>query len=149
MTATRPPVLHVCVTCKAGEICEALDERPGHRLYQAIARLNDEACDGARVDLRPVSCLSACERGCAATIFMPGKFGYLLGGLTSELAGDILAYADAYAASATGLVLPSRRAASLRHAMLGRFPSPDPFSDPVSGETPDPQPSDPQPKAAS
>jgi predicted metal-binding protein len=123
----------VCITCKANQPCEDGEQRPGHKVYEAIERLIETDDAGARIELRPVSCLAACERGCAATIFMPGKFGYLLGGLTPDLAADVLAYAGAYAASVTGVVLPSRRAASLRHAILGRFP-------PQDTQTPDQQP---------
>ncbi len=141
MAATYPPVLHVCVTCKADQLCEADEERPGLQVYQAIAREIHEQGASERIALRPVSCLAACARGCTATIFMPGKFGYLLGGLTPAQATDVLAYAEAYAVSATGLVLPSRRAASLRHAILARYPPPDP--------APDPSPSAPEQKVAS
>ena len=53
---------------------------------------------------------------------MPGRFSYLLGGMDPQTADDVFDYVGRYAASPTGLVLPSRRAASLRHAILGRFP---------------------------
>jgi predicted metal-binding protein len=114
------PVLHVCVTCRAGEPEGAAPERPGARLHAALTDLNRAA--GEPVDLRPVSCLAACERGCTAAISMPGKFAYLLGGMGPGTAEDVFDYAGRYAASPTGLVLPSRRAQSLRHAILGRFP---------------------------
>jgi predicted metal-binding protein len=74
--------------------------------------------------LRPVSCLAACEHGCTAAIFMPGKsFGYLLGGLDAAIAPDILDYAHRYSAAPTGAVMPSRRAPSLANAILSRFPA--------------------------
>ena len=91
-------------------------------LYAAIAALLEGECKP--VELRPVSCLAACEHGCAAAIFMPGKhFGYLLGRLSHEQAADILDYARLYGASATGAVMPSRRAPSLANAILSRFPA--------------------------
>ena len=112
-------VLHVCVTCKAGDESE---ERPGQRLLVALQELLADASVPA--ELRPVSCLAACDHGCTAAIFMPGKhFGYLLGHLTPSHAMDILDYARSYAASATGAVMPSRRAASLGKAILSRFPA--------------------------
>jgi predicted metal-binding protein len=112
-------VLHVCVTCKAGTDSE---ERPGQLLYAALEALLGD--DSKPVELRPVSCLAACEHGCAAAIFMPGKhFGYLLGRLGPEQAADILDYARLYGASATGAVMPSRRAPSLANAILSRFPA--------------------------
>jgi predicted metal-binding protein len=120
MTAPTRPTLHVCITCKAGRMLDADQTPPGAELHRALEALNVTA--GAPVDLRPVTCLAACERGCTAAISMPGKFAYLLGGMTPETAEDVFDYAGRYAASPTGLVLPSRRAASLRHAILGRFP---------------------------
>jgi predicted metal-binding protein len=112
-------LLHVCVTCKAaGEEAEP----PGQRLYQALAECL--AGTGDELELRPVACLAACERGCTAAIFRPGKpFGYLLGHLQPQHAADILDYARRYAASPTGSVMPSRRAPSLAHSILSRFPA--------------------------
>jgi predicted metal-binding protein len=96
--------------------------RPGQLLYAALEALM-AGTSGPAV-LRPVSCLAACEHGCTASIFMPGKhFGYLLGRLTPEHASDVLDYARLYGASATGAVMPSRRAASLANAILSRFPA--------------------------
>ena len=113
------PVLHVCSTCRAG-MSDNAEERPGALLFRALQTLNETA-SGA-LDLRSISCLAACDRGCTAAISMPGKFNYLLGGLSPETAADVFDYAHRYGASPTGLVLPSRRAESLRHAILGRFP---------------------------
>jgi predicted metal-binding protein len=114
------PVLHICITCKAGEIVEGDALAPGGQLHDALADLN--AAAGLPVDLRTVSCLAACDHGCTAAISMPGKFSYLLGGMSPQTAVDVFDYAQRYAASKTGLVLPSKRAESLRHAVLGRFP---------------------------
>jgi predicted metal-binding protein len=119
------PILHICVTCRAGEAIPldplALGAKPpGAELHDALAQMN--AAAGAPVDLSQVSCLAACDRGCTAAIAMPGRFSYLLGGLSPQTAPDVFDYALRYAASKTGLVLPSKRAESLRHAVLGRFP---------------------------
>jgi predicted metal-binding protein len=111
-------VLHVCVTCKADSESE---ERRGQRLYRAL----EESLAGTEdVELRPVSCLAACDHGCTAAVSMPGKpFGYLLGHLQPQHAADILDYARRYGASPTGSVMPSRRAPSLVNAILSRFPA--------------------------
>jgi predicted metal-binding protein len=124
MNAAPPPpsrpVLHICATCRAGEEVAFGDQPPGAALFGAVDRMNAEA--GEPVDVRQVSCLAACDRGCTAAISMPGKFSYLLGGMGPQTAEDVFDYAQRYAASKTGLVLPSKRAQSLRHAVLGRFP---------------------------
>ncbi len=90
---------------------------PGLDLHDTIM-----ACAGDLAEIRAVKCLAACERGCTAAIASPGKWTTLLGGLQAGIAADLLDYASVYAASASGAVLPSRRAASLRHAIIGRMP---------------------------
>jgi predicted metal-binding protein len=123
------PGLHVCITCRAGELCEDGERLPGARLHGALEQLN--AAAGAPVELRAIACLAACDRGCTAAISMPGQFGYLLGGLSDGIAGDVLDYAQRYPAAANGFVLRSKRAASLRDSILGRFP---PFEPALAAE---------------
>ena len=53
---------------------------------------------------------------------MPGKWTYLLGFLSPGHAIDLLTYGKAYASSARGTVLPSKRPASLQRAIVGRVP---------------------------
>ncbi len=113
------PTLHVCVTCRAGLPLAEGQTAPGRSMHDAVA--SHPALDA--VELREVSCLSVCGEGCAAAISMPGKWSYLLGRLTPELAGDLLAYARLYAAHPTGTVLPSKRAPSLARMIMGRLPA--------------------------
>ena len=124
MTAPEAPVsrprLAVCVTCKAGLEIEGDEPRPGRLFYEAL--LARCAGQDPAVDLMPVECLSLCERGCSAAISVAGKWSYLLGGLDQSLADDLLAYARAYAISKTGLVLPSKRPASLANMVMARMP---------------------------
>ncbi len=115
------PILHVCIACRAGALCEDGQSPPGARLHGALERLN--AAAGAPVELRSVACLAACDRGCTAAISMPGQFSYLLGGLSAGIAGDVLDYAQRYPTATNGFVLRSKRAASLRHSILGRIPN--------------------------
>jgi predicted metal-binding protein len=91
---------------------------PGQRLHDAVVALHDPG----RLEVRAVSCMANCERGCSAAISQPGKWSYLLAHLQPALAADLIAYAGAYADSVNGTVLPSRRAASLRNVILGRLP---------------------------
>ena len=117
------PVLHVCVTCRAGTVPVEGEPVPGGRLYAALRRAQSEAPEAAGPELREITCLAACAQGCTATIASPGKWRVLLGHLDEGLASDLLDYAALYAASPTGMVLPSRRAPSLRDAVLGRLPA--------------------------
>lgn len=113
--------LMVCTTCRAGRTLADDETPPGMLLYDALASLIAAGNDSP-VTLAEVACLACCERGCACAIAMPGKWTYLIGGLTPELAADVLAYGAAYVASRNGAVLPSRRPAALQNAMLGRVP---------------------------
>jgi predicted metal-binding protein len=116
--------LMVCTTCRAGRSLAEDETPPGTLLYDALAGLIEAGHD-APVTLAEVACLACCERGCACAIAMPGKWTYLVGGLSTELAPDLLAYAAAYVASRNGAVLPSRRPAALQNAMLARVPDLD------------------------
>ncbi len=113
------PVLHVCVTCRAGLPLAEGETAPGRHMHDAVAAHPDAEA----VELRDVSCLSVCDTGCAAAISMPGKWRYLLGRLTPGVAGDLLAYARLYADHPTGTVLPSKRAPSLARMVMGRLPA--------------------------
>ena len=113
------PTLHVCTTCRTGLPLPEDQIPPGRHMHGAVAQ---HPAAGS-VDLREVACLSLCDHGCAAAITMPGKWSYLLGRLEPSMVGDLLDYAALYAKSATGTVLPSKRAPSLARMVLGRLPA--------------------------
>lgn len=113
---SEPPVLHVCTTCRAGAPLPADGVPPGTHLFEAVSAA------AAWVVVRPVTCLSSCNDGCAAAVSAPGKWTYLLGRLHPGLTADLLDYVGRYAASVTGTVMPSRRAPSLARMILGRVP---------------------------
>ncbi|HWX49599.1 MAG TPA: DUF1636 domain-containing protein [Roseomonas sp.] len=123
--AAPKPRLVVCTTCRAGRVLAEGEAPPGRLLHDALAAAL-AAHPAPPVELHPVTCLAACERGCTAAITAPGKWTYLLGHLTPDLAKDLLAYGATYAAHASGAVLPSRRPASLRSVVLGRLPALEP-----------------------
>ncbi|HKY95575.1 MAG TPA: DUF1636 domain-containing protein [Kiloniellales bacterium] len=116
--ASERPCLSVCLTCRDDD---------GARLHEALRPL---MTNGVR--LRSVVCLANCERGCSAAIQAPGKWTYLLGNLTPDLAQDVARYSELYALSPTGFVSRAARAPSLREAIVGRVPA-FPLDDP---ETP-------------
>jgi predicted metal-binding protein len=120
--ATAKPVLHVCTSCRAGRPLAEGELPPGRHLHDAVAAAL-AAHPAPPVELRGVACMAACDHGCTAAMTMPGKWGYLLGRLNLTHAADLLDYGAAYAAHATGALLPSRRPASLRSVVLGRIPS--------------------------
>lgn len=124
--------VHVCITCKAGEACEDDAERPGLLFRRALAAALADGEDAGWLEIREVNCLASCESGCAAAVSMAGKWSYLLGRLSAAKAADFLTYARTYRASKTGLVLPSKRPASLHDAVLGRMPSLIPAAEPLA-----------------
>lgn len=127
MPPSQSPQFAVCVTCRAGRSPDDERVRPGRELYETLEALC--ASGSQPVVLKPVECLSLCDSGCSAAISLPGKWSYLLGGLNAGMAEDLLTYAQAYAASRTGLVLPSRRPASLADMVFGRIPPLDSAAD--------------------
>ncbi|CAH2601103.1 conserved protein of unknown function [Rhodovastum atsumiense] len=114
--------LIVCTTCRAGRPLAEGETPPGALLHADLQRRIVEDAD-SRLELAEVKCLACCDRGCSCAITMPGKWTYLLGHLSPGSAGDLLEYATAYLASASGAVLPSRRPPALRGAVIGRLPA--------------------------
>lgn len=118
--ADSRPVLHVCVTCRAGEPFVEGQPVPGKRLYDGVAAAIDAG--GADIELRSVVCLGNCTQGCSAAVTQDGKWSYLLGHMGPGHAADLVAYGAAFAASENGTVWRSGRAASLRDAIVARIP---------------------------
>lgn len=119
------PQLHICVSCWRGGVA-AEDEgsqTDGRRLYDTVKSLIVEMGSQAPVQVFPILCFANCERGCSAGISALGKWSYLMGDLGPEHAADLLAYAETYAKAKTGVVLPSKRPASLEKTVIARFPA--------------------------
>ena len=123
MTAT----LHVCTTCRAGEVLEEDAPRPGALLHAALTR--GDAPDGVRIVA--VECLSACSQGAAVALSAPGKWSYVYGRLGPADAADILAGAAAYAATDDGLVPWRERPVIFRKQSLARIPPLTPQVEPA------------------
>jgi len=119
------PQLYICISCR----CRGADETAegeaadGRRLHDVVKALVAEMGASAPVDVLPTLCFANCERGCTAGIAAPGKWSYLVGELSPELAGDLLTYCAAYTKAKTGVVLPSGRPASMQTSVIARFPA--------------------------
>lgn len=110
--------LHVCITCRAnravgeGEICA------GARLHEAARHSAPEG-----VVVAPVTCLSACSRGCAVALAGPGRWTYVYGGIAPETdLGPLLEGAALYAGSADGIVPWRDRPEIFRRNVIARMP---------------------------
>ncbi|MCZ4353899.1 DUF1636 domain-containing protein [Roseovarius aestuarii] len=110
--------LHVCTTCRAGEVLEEGAPRPGALLHAALT----EAGAPEGVQIVPVECLSACSQGASVALSAPGKWTYVYGRLKDTDCADILAGAAAYAATADGLVPWRERPVIFRKQSLARIP---------------------------
>ncbi|MDE0333951.1 MAG: DUF1636 domain-containing protein, partial [Defluviicoccus sp.] len=114
------PVLHICLTCRpAGTAPDAPnDPAAGSRFHDAVlSRLSVRDLEDS-IRVNPVTCMANCEQGCSAALSAPGKWSYIAGFLGAHLADDVIDYALVYAASRTGVVMPSKRAPSLRDAVV-------------------------------
>jgi len=110
--------LHVCTTCKAGEITEEGQPVPGARLFAALQA--GTVPEGLRIV--GVECLSACNSGAAVALSAPGRWSYVYGRLTPADAPDILLGAAAYLDAADGIVPWRARPVIFRKQSLARIP---------------------------
>ena len=123
MAETRP-CLYVCTTCKQDGAPLAEGETPpGKVLYEAVSERLEALGPEAPIDVQPIVCFANCEQGCSAGLSQAGKWAYMVGHIGPAEADDLIAYGAAYAKSETGAVLRSGRPESLRHAIVGRFPT--------------------------
>ncbi|GLK81134.1 DUF1636 domain-containing protein [Methylopila turkensis] len=110
----------ICRTCRA-----AGDERPdppGAALSRATAAKVAETNAAGSIQVTAIACLSACSRACSATVSGDGKFSYVIGGLTPDDAGDLVAFAEAHAASADGIPPWRARPERIRKNTIARLP---------------------------
>lgn len=111
-------VLHVCMTCRAGQAVAEGEPCPGAMLHAALA--SGALPEG--ITLRPVECLSACDHGCNIALTRPGAWSYVYGRLTLEDVPEILRGAGLYAASEDGIVPWRERPVIFRKQSLARIP---------------------------
>ena len=110
--------LHVCITCRAGEVANDAAPPAGARLHQALMGLG--APGGVRIV--PVECLSACGNGAAVALSGPGRWSYVYGRMSETDAPDILQGAADYAATPDGIVPWRQRITIFRKRSLARIP---------------------------
>ncbi len=126
-------VLHVCMTCKAGQPVPEGDIAPGARLFAALTAA--DAPDG--VEIRAVECLSACDHGCNIALMKQGAWSYVYGRLSEADVPEILRGAAAYATATDGIVPWRDRPVIFRKQSLARIPPmPQPTPMPMPMEAP-------------
>ena len=114
--------IHVCTACRRAraDLPEGYDQ-PGLALAQALAeRL---IAKGSAIPVLPVECLAVCKRPCTVAFAADGKWTYLIGDLETDTHLDeIVGAAEAYAASANGIVPWKERPQSFRKGVVARVP---------------------------
>ena len=126
MSSDNRPILNICSTCN--HLGQATEQAPGEpaagaMLCDAVSKkISDRDLDAA-LRVNPVVCMANCEQGCSVALSAAGKWTYLAGYLTPDLADDLIDYALVYGSSKTGVVMPSKRAESLRNVIVARVPA--------------------------
>ena len=110
--------LFVCATCRPPGHDDAAP-RPGAIL---ASRLAAEAGEGIAV--KAVRCLSVCKRPCTVAVAGPDKFTYVVADVEADAhVGDILAFAEAHAASADGVTVWRERPEIVKRSVVARIPA--------------------------
>ncbi len=117
--------LHVCVTCRRPDWV-ADRPRDGLSLYEMVETLYRGWPRRDEISLKPIECLSGCDRACTVAVSAEGKAGYLFGDKMPmpETAAAALDLAALYLDSADGTLPRGERPALFRGGILARIPSP-------------------------
>ena len=118
-----PATFYVCRSCVWSESARERDgKRQGTFLLEAVRDLIDAEPLPESLNLRAVYCLNGCKSPCNVGFREAGKHHVRFSHLTPEHAADVIAYARAYQASATGEVAEDETPAAMRGKMTVRTP---------------------------
>ncbi len=121
--AKAPATFYVCRSCVWSESARERDgKRQGTFLLDAVRDLIDAEPLPESLNLRAVYCLNGCKSPCNVGFREAGKHHVRFSHLTPEDAADVIAYARAYQASATGEVPEDETPAAMRGKMTVRTP---------------------------
>lgn len=121
--------LLVCVKCRRGEEVPEGGERPGQRLYDALAARGMP--EGVR--LTAVECLQNCDHGCSVAFRGgPGRWTYVYGNLHEASHSDLLIEGAAlYHAAADGAIPWRARPEHFKRNCIARIPPETPSEDKI------------------
>ncbi|MBN9452550.1 MAG: DUF1636 domain-containing protein [Bosea sp.] len=114
--------IHVCTACRRAraDLPEGYDQ-PGLALAERLTA--ELKAKGSTIPVLPVECLCVCKRPCTIALSADGKWTYLIGDLDPDTHLDeIVGAAEAYAASANGIVPWKERPQSFRKGVVARVP---------------------------
>ena len=120
---SAPATFYICRSCVWSESARERDgKRQGTFLLDAVRDLIDAEPLPESLNLRAVYCLNGCKSPCNVGFREAGKHHVRFSHLTPEHAADVIAYARAYQASATGEVAEDETPAAMRGKMTVRTP---------------------------
>ena len=114
--------IHVCTACRRAraDLPEGYDQ-PGLALAERLSA--ELKAKDSTISVLPVECLCVCKRPCTIALSADGKWTYLIGDLDTDTHLDeIVGAAEAYAASANGIVPWKERPQSFRKGVVARVP---------------------------
>ncbi len=118
-----PATFYICRSCVWSESARERDgKRQGTFLLDAVRDLIDAEPLPDSLNLRAVYCLNGCKSPCNVGFREARKHHVRFSHLTPEHAADVIAYARAYQASATGEVADDETPAAMRGKMTVRTP---------------------------
>lgn len=111
--------IFVCVSCRQnGDV----DSRPGAGLLEALRARLAQAPQMA-IKVEPVECLAVCKRPCTVALASGEKWTYVIGDLdANEHVEELVASAQSFAASETGIVPWKDRPDSFKKGVVSRTP---------------------------
>jgi len=121
--ADVPATFYICRSCVWSESARERDgKRQGTFLLEAVRDLIEADSLPETLNLRAVYCLNGCKSPCNVGFRAAGKHHVRFSRLTPENAEDVLAYARAYQASASGDVPEEETPPAMRGKMTVRTP---------------------------
>ena len=122
-TGNAPATFYICRSCVWSESARERDgKRQGSFLLEAVHDLIEAEPLPDPLNLRAVYCLNGCKSPCNVGFRAAGKHHVRFSHLTPENAADVIAYARAYQANATGEVSEDETPAAMRGKMTVHTP---------------------------
>ena len=121
--------LFICTTCASvWQDGKTVGISGGTHLLRELSELHKNWELNTQFPLKPVACMSACNRSCTVSFVANGKFTYLFGDLPSnaekliETSQAILDCANLYYQKADGLLSWNERPEPLKKGILAKIP---------------------------
>ncbi|MCG6137822.1 MAG: DUF1636 family protein [Nostoc sp. LLA-1] len=119
--------LFICTSCqRSSEQMPEKELKDGKLLLEQIKTLSSEKSTSAQIEIQPVGCLWACERGCVAAISSPEKPTYLIVDLpVDESPAALLELMQLYINKNNGVIPWKQLPQFLQSAIFAQIPSID------------------------